>query len=348
MSTRRLYLDRAPGEDRGVVMLDGLPERLLIQRLGETPRPGVGEVYRARLARIDRTLGAGFLDLGQGVQALLTLSGPAKVLAEGRAVTVEITGEARRGKLAAARLIDAAAPAGAPGPLEPPPSLADRLQAFAPGEAVTLGGEARDAADAAEAAVLDIEHPLPGGGCLTMEPTRALTAVDVDLGARGGDSRRAARQANLAAIKEAARLLRLKGLGGLVVIDLVGDGHDGAALTEAARLAFAPDGPGVVLGPVTRLGTFQLAIPRRVRPMAERLCDETGTVSAATVALRLLRALEREGRSDGGARLTAWCAPAVAEAAAAYAEALIQRLGPRFALRGDPTRALTQFEVSSS
>ena len=41
-------------------------------------------------------------------------------------------------------------------------------------------------ADAAEDEVLAIEHPLPGGGSLAVEQTRALTAVDIDLGQGGG------------------------------------------------------------------------------------------------------------------------------------------------------------------
>ena len=60
-----------------------------------------------------------------------------------------------------------------------------------------------------------------GGGDIAIEPTRALTAIDVDLSDRkGGDAKRVTRQANLAALGMAARLLRLKGLGGIVVIDL--------------------------------------------------------------------------------------------------------------------------------
>lgn len=346
MNIRRLYLDRAPGEDRAVVTLDGRPERLLIARIDDPPDPPLGARYIARLARIERSMSSAFLDLGGEGQALLALTGPAKSLAEGASVEIEIAGEARRGKVAQGRLIGTAQ--GAPRRLDAPLELIERLRAFAPDTPVIEGAEARERADDAEAAVVAVEHPLIGGGSLAIEPTRALTAIDVDLGARGGDARRAARQANLTAIGEAARLLRLKGLGGLVVFDLVGEGHDGAALTETARLAFAADGPGVSLGPVSRLGTFQLSLPRRMRPVAERLCDETGAVSVATIALRLLRALEREGRADGGARLLGRCAPPVAVAAGPYAAALIQRLGPRFEIRAEPSLPVSRFEVTAS
>ena len=348
MSRRRLYLDEAPGETRAVVTLAGRPERFFIERLDDADAPQLGRRYAARLARIERAIGAAFLDLGDGGEALIALTGEAKALAQGALVEVEIIAEPRRGKLAQARLVGAAqgAAQGALGPLGARRGVLERLKACAPDQPVTQGAEARDLADEAESQVLALELALPGGGSLSMEPTRALVAIDVDLGARAGDPRRAARQANLTAIDEAARLLRLKGLGGLIVMDLVGSGHDGPALAEAARRAFAPDEPGVGLGPVSRFGLLQIATPWRITPWTERLCDPHGAVSAATIALRLMRALEREGRADGGARLIARCAPAVADAAAPYAEALRGRIGSRFELRVEADRAAEAFDVS--
>lgn len=334
MSRRRLYLDDAPGERRGVVAVAGRPERLILERDGEDRSPWLGARYRARLARIERAIASAFLDLGGGQEALLALTGEAKALAEGAIVEVEISAEARRGKLALARYIGAGQ--GAPGSLGEAMGLSERLQAFSPGTAIIGSREARDMADQAETEALAVEHLLPGGGSLAVEPTRALVAVDVDLGARQGDARRIARQANLQAIDETARLLRLKGLGGLVVIDLVGSGHDGEALAAQVKQAFAPDEPGVALGPISRFGALQLVVPWRVRPLAEQLCEADGAPTHQTLALRLLRALEREAEADRGARLFARCAPAVAEAAKAYTAALADRIGARFEIRPDP------------
>ena len=345
MNRRRLYLDRAPGESRGVVMLEGRPERLLIVRADDPPAQTLGARSVARVRRIDRSLASAFLDLGDGPEAILPLTGPAKALAEGAAVEVEVTVEARRGKGAVARLIGPAE--GTPRLLAPGPTLGERLAALALGQAVVEGPEARDAADAAEDAALAIEHALPGGGSIAIEPTRALTAVDVDLGAAGGDARQAARRTNLAAIGETARLLRLKSLGGLIVFDLIGASHDGAALTAAVRAAFEPDQPGLAIGPVSRFGVLQLTVPRRARPVAEILCEPDAVASATTTALRLLRGLEREGRADGGARLIGRCAPATADAAAPYIRELTDRLGPRFEIRPDPTLRRDQFEITA-
>ena len=298
MSRRRLYLDRGPGETRGVVTLDGRPERLLIARAGDLAVQQHGARVVTRIARLDRSLASLFLDLGAGPQAIAALT---PGLAEGAAVEVEIAAEARADKGASARLIGPAE--GPPRLLTAAPALADRLAAFAPGAPVTEGVDARDAADVAQDAALAISHPLPGGGSIAVEATRALAAVDVDLGGRSGDARRIARAATLTAVAEAARVLRLKGLGGLVVIDLIGRGHDGVALSAAAKAAFAPDEPGVSIGPISRFGAFELALPRRWRPLAEILCGADGRLSAQSRGLALLRGLERAANADPGARM---------------------------------------------
>ncbi|HEX4179564.1 MAG TPA: ribonuclease E/G [Caulobacteraceae bacterium] len=345
MNRRRLFLDKAPGESRGVVTLDGRPERLLIRRIDDLPGQLPGARSVARVRRIERGQGGAFLDLGEGPEALLPLTGAAKGLNEGAAVEVEIITQARRGKGAVARFVAHAE--GSPRLAAPAPGLTEQLIRFAPDQAVGWGAEAREAADIAEEAALAIEHPLPGGGVISIEPTRALTAIDIDLGATGGDSARAVRRINSSAIDEAARLLRLKSIGGLVVFDLIGERHDGAALAAAAKAAFAPDQPGVSIGPVSRLGLLQLALPRRARPIGEFLTEADGRAAPAAIALRLLRALEREGRADGGARLVGHCAPAAAAAARTYIDELIGRIGPRFEIRADPGFLSDRFEVSA-
>ena len=95
---RRLYLDTGPGETRGVVTLDGRPERLLIERGDEIAVQATGAVVVARVRRIERGFGSAFLDLGEGPDAVLALSGDAAKLAQGASVEIEITAAARRGK----------------------------------------------------------------------------------------------------------------------------------------------------------------------------------------------------------------------------------------------------------
>lgn len=346
MSERRLFLDRGIGETRGVVTLDGKPERLLLRRDDDEPRLMLGAKLVARVANVEPALATAFLDLGGGREAILPFKPDARPV-RGAAVEIEIRSEPRDGKLAVARWL--AEGEGAPRLLSPAPDVAASLRAFAKDAPVAEGRAARDAADEAEAEALETVHPLPGGGDLAIEPTRALTAIDVDLGEqKGADAKRVARRANLAALAESARLLRLKGLGGLVILDLVGRGHDGNALMAAARLAFGPDNPGVAIGPVGRFGTMELSIPRRARSALERLRRADGALSDRTLAQRLIRRLETEGLAQPGARLTATCAPDVAKAAEPLARQLAAKLGARFQITSDPARARERLDVAAS
>lgn len=345
MSERSLFLDRGIGETRGVVLLDGRPERLLIERDGDDPATRLGARHIARVRKVEPAFASAFVDLG-GVEALFSFKPDARPV-EGQSLEVEIRTEPRVGKLATVRVIGPAQ--GAPRLLSAPPSMDEQLMSFARGVDIIEGREARQVADEAEVEALDIIHPLPGGGNLAIEPTRALVAIDVDIGERkGNDVKRVTRAANLAALAAAGRLLRLKSLGGIVVIDLVGRGHDGNALLTAARSAFSPDNPGVAIGPVGRFGTMEMTIPRRAPPLAETLCDANGALSNLTLALRLIRAIENEGAAQPGARLTAVCAPAVAQAAKPLAEKLAAKIGARFTIRPEPASPRERFDVSAS
>ena len=343
MTERRLYLDAGPGESRGVVTLDGRPERLLIERSTDQGL-GAGAQIIGRVRRMERAMASAFIDLGEGPDGVLTLSGEAARLAEGAFAAFEVTSPARLDKGPVVRLIGPD-----PGPVRhllAAPSLESQLKALAPGQALITTTLARELADLAQAQVLEIEHALPGGGTIAIEPTRALTAIDVDLGARtGGDPRRAARQANFAALAHGARLLRLKGLGGLVVFDLVGKGLDGAAISTAAKLAFDPDQPGVSIGPISRFGTLELALPRRQTPLLEVLCDLEGRPSSQTLAFKLLRMAEDAGRADPGGRLQLVCHPAVAEQASSLSPHLAARIGQRYEIVGRAELARDHLDV---
>jgi hypothetical protein len=323
MSVRRAYLDIGPGERRGVVTLDGRPERLLIEREGVDPGPRLGARYRAHLAELSGDRRLGFLDLGAGQAGVLPL-GKGAPPPKGSVLEAEVAAEPRGDKAAVLRIMGPAS--GAPGLLEPGPDLEARLAAWSDEGRIESGAEARDLADEAEEAALAASHALGEGLTLWIQPTRAVVAVDVDWSGAGGLPGGRAVRANRRAVREAARLLRLKGLAGAVVIDLLGFPGGDEAIRSEAREAFAPDGPGVQVLPVSRLGLLQVAKPHRERPVIDVLCDAEGAPTARTIAQRLARALEREGRADPGGRLTAVCAPEVL----AELRPLLARLGPRF------------------
>lgn len=346
MSQRRLFLDSGIGERRGVVTLEGRPERLLIHRDGDVEALRLGARLAARVRKVEPAFASAFLDLGGGLEAMTAFKPDARPV-EGQLLEVEIRTEPRSGKLATVRILGPSAER--PGLLEPAPPLADQLRAIVRDADIVGGRRARDVADEAEAEVLQTIHDLPGGGDLAIEPTRALVAIDVDLGERkGSDAKRITRQANMAALSEAARLLRLKALGGIVVLDLVGRGHDATALLNAARTAFAPDNPGVAIGPVSKFGTMEMTIPRRTRPVAEILGAGARTLSDQTLALRMIRRLEDEAAAQGGARFLARCPPEVARAAEPYAALLAQRIGSRFVIQPEAGMARDALVVGTA
>lgn len=347
MSGRRVFLDKGIGETRGVVTLDGRPERLLISRDGDPVLTALGARSVARVRSVEKAIGIAFLDLPDGVEAIYSLRADETPPVRGAAVEVEIRTEARQDKLATVRLIGPAD--GAPRLLEAAPDIEAELRELAKGGKVVEGFGAREAADEAESEALETIHPLPGGGSIAIEPTRALISIDVDLGGRpGADTKSAARMANLTALGAGARLLRLKGLGGLVVFDFVGRGHDGKALSGAARAAFGPDNPGVAIDQISRFGTLTLTVPRRRRPILDLLLDGQGKPTALTVALRLARALEREGRAVPGGRLTATCAPVVLPAFESLRAALADKLGARFTIEAREGWPVDRIEVSAT
>ena len=322
---RRAFLDRAPGEVRGVVLLEGRPERLLIAREDDaTPR--LGARYAARVEAVSERMGLARMDLG-GSMGTLRLRGLAAAPHVGERLEVEVAAEPVRGKPAALRRLGPG-PAASPGLLAPTAGVERQLAAL--GFADWTGGEeARATADAAQDEACGAEHAAADGVTLTIQPTRALTAVDVDLVETGASI--SVSRANLSAIAQAARLLRLKTLGGLIAIDLIGFPKDERRLHSAAQAAFEADGPEVAIAPISRFGVMELAKPHLRQPLHEQLLDADGRSNVRTAAQAAVRALERQGRFDPGARLVAVCPPDVAILAAPW----VIRLGPRFGVRAE-------------
>ena len=342
MSERRLFLDQGIGESRGVVTLDGEPERLLIWREGMPEQTRLGARLIGRVRKVEPAFASAFVDLGAGIEALMAFRPEARPV-QGQAVEVEIRSEPRQGKLATVRVVGPAE--GAPRLVQAAPDLAQQLSGLG---LVVEGPEARRWADRAQEEALETIHPLTGGGTLAIEPTRALVAIDVDIGERKGqDAKRVTRQANLQALATAARLLRLKGLGGIVIFDLVGRGHDGNALLTTARAAFAPDNPGVAIGPVGRFGTMEMTVPRRTRSVREILCDSDGQLTDETLAIGLIRQIEAAAVANPGSRLRVGVSAGVAEAAKGLASQLAAIVGARFAIEVEPGLARGRFAVAA-
>lgn len=323
MSRLEVFLDETPGETRGVVVRDGRFEHLLIQRDDEPAAWRRGARSVGRVARVEPGLKAAFVDLGEGPQGFLALGGGLKP-AEGEALEVLTVAGPREDKGPALRWVGPSS--GAPRLLEAGPDISARLAALAPGARPATGAPAIQAAlDAGEEALESGLIVRDVGLDLKIERTRALVAVDLDW-AQAGGGRQARDRANARGLAEAARMIRLKGWGGLVAIDLIGTGHDGKAIEAAARRAFGGM-DDLALGPVNRFGVLMLSLPWLSRPV-EDLIDGGDRAGALDAVRRLRLALLQE---TGSARMVLRCGPTVADIAAPWVEAL----GPRAALSAE-------------
>lgn len=140
-----------------------------------------------------------------------------------------------------------------------------------PAEIITTDGglDEHGALDAIEAA-LDPQLPLPGGGALFVEPTRALVAVDVNTGA--DMSLAAGLKANLACARLLPSVLRVRGLSGQITLDVAPmPKKDRRAFENALRGAFRADPVDTVLAGWTPLGHYELQRKRARQPLTETL-----------------------------------------------------------------------------
>lgn len=114
------------------------------------------------------------------------------------------------------------------------------------------------------------EEPLAGGGSFFVEPTRALVAVDVNTG--GDASPAAGTRANHACARALPRALRLRGLGGQIVLDPAPMPHkDRRGFETALRAAFQTDPEETSLVGWTPLGHYELQRKRARVPLREVL-----------------------------------------------------------------------------
>ena len=136
-----------------------------------------------------------------------------------------------------------------------------------PDEVVTeQGGFARHGVDDLVASLLLEKVDLPGGGNMMIESTRALVAIDVNTGA--DTSPAAALKLNIAAARDLPRQLRLRGLGGQIVIDFAPiSKKDRAILDQVIKAAFKAEGEAHLAG-WTSLGLYELTRRRDRLPLS--------------------------------------------------------------------------------
>ena len=160
------------------------------------------------------------------------------------------------------------------------------------------------------------EVKLPSGGSIVIDHTEALVSVDINSAraTRGGDIEETALQTNLEAADEVARQLRLRDIGGLVVIDFIDMGpiKNQREVENRMRDALKIDRARVQIGRISRFGLLEMS-RQRLRPslgetsgMVCPRCEGQGTIrDVKSLALSILRLIEEEAMKENTAQIRA-------------------------------------------
>ena len=164
---------------------------------------------------------------------------------------------------------------------------------------------------------------LKGGGYIVINPTEALVSIDVNSGraTKERNIEETALHTNLEAADEVARHLRLRDLGGLIVIDFIDmdDPRHNRAVEKRLKDALKVDRARIQVGRISGFGLLEMS-RQRMRPSLLEAstkscehCDGTGYVrSTESTALHVLRVIEGEGMKKTGGEITVHVATPVA------------------------------------
>jgi len=155
---------------------------------------------------------------------------------------------------------------------------------------------------------------LPSGGSLVIDPTEALTSIDINSAraTKGGDIEATALQTNLEAADEIARQCRLRDMGGLLVIDFIdmGPSRNQREVENRLRDAMRGDRARVQLGKISRFGLLEMSRQRMRQSLGESAhkvcprCMGAGSIrSVESLGLSILRLVGEEARKDMTAKV---------------------------------------------
>lgn len=150
---------------------------------------------------------------------------------------------------------------------------------------------------------------LPSGGSIVIDTTEALTAIDINSAraTRGGDIEETAFNTNLEAADEIARQLRLRDLGGLIVIDFIDmtPVRHQREVENRLRDAVRQDRARIQIGRISRFGLLEMSRQRLSPSLGESShhvcprCSGTGTVrDNESLSLSILRLIEEEALKE--------------------------------------------------
>ena len=152
--------------------------------------------------------------------------------------------------------------------------------------------------------------PLPSGGAIVIDHTEALVAIDVNSAraTRGADIEETAFRTNCEAADEVARQMRLRDLGGLIVIDFIdmADPKNQRAVEQRLKDAIRFDRARVQIAKISRFGLMELS-RQRLRPALSEgshitcpRCNGVGVIrDTESCAIQVLRILQEEAMKEG-------------------------------------------------
>ncbi len=157
---------------------------------------------------------------------------------------------------------------------------------------------------------------LPSGGAIVIDHTEALVSVDVNSAraTKGADIETTAFNTNLEAAEEVARQLRLRDLGGLIVIDFIDmeSSKHQREVEDKLRDAMKLDRARVQTGKISRFGLMELSRQRLKPSLGDSAhlpcprCHGTGHIrSTESIALHILRIIQEEAMKDNSAQVVA-------------------------------------------
>ena len=160
------------------------------------------------------------------------------------------------------------------------------------------------------------EVQLPSGGSIVIDPTEALVSIDINSAraTKGGDIEETALQTNLEAADEIARQLRLRDIGGLIVVDFIDmlAAKNQREVENRVRDAMEPDRARIQIGRISRFGLLEMS-RQRLRPSLGETsakvcprCSGQGTIrDTNSLALSILRLVEEEANKEKSAEIRA-------------------------------------------
>lgn len=278
--------------------------------------PIAGRRFAARVRSVDRSLKAAFLDIGDGLDAYISINGKNEShLVEGAMIAAAVKSPPRQGKGAVLKWLDEPL-----GDVDAPSSGIGRLGPFIDptleavrvigngfgqneGRIIVDDGEARATLTAALPEA-DIQHEahfealfetygaeaaleqaferivsLPGGGRIVIDEGEALTAIDVDTGAlRAASPSRLREKVAFAATDEIIRQIQLRNIGGHVVVDFPPISAPPVRVRFAEYLAQAMERlPGAGGFSFSKSGLFSFTTPHKAQSLMEQFTEVAHT-----------------------------------------------------------------------